>query len=128
MPNTLNTPHQGVTHVGTIKIDPSDVDKFLEAFRTCWLEVCKEPECIYFDVFRSQAEPNTFQFVEVWSKDNTWFMEHQIKKEYYKPYWEITKPLWLNRDLQTYDRLKGWNFVQDEYLAGSVRAREELKY
>lgn len=127
MPNPLNTPCQGVTHVGTIKIDPSNIDKFLEAFRTCWLAVCKEPHCLYFDVFHSQSESGTFHFVEVWSKDNEWFMEHQITKDYYKPYWEITRPLWVNRDLHVYNRLSDWNFVDDRYLEGSVRAKEELQ-
>lgn len=127
MDNPLAIPHEGVTHVGTIKIDPSNIDKFLKAFRQCWLEVCTEPECLYFDVFHSQSEPGIFHLVEVWSRDNDWFMEYQIKKDYYKPYWEATKSMWLNRDFQSFDRLKNWSFVDDRYLAGSVKAKEELK-
>ncbi|KAK4944559.1 hypothetical protein LTR10_015993 [Elasticomyces elasticus] len=127
MTNTPLIPsHQGVTHAGTIKVDSADIDKFLDAFRTCWLAVCKEPECVYFDVFHSQIDPGLFHFVEVWTKDNDWFMEVQIKKEYYKPYWDITRPLWVNRDLHVYDRLSGYNFVDDSYLEGSVRVRGDL--
>jgi len=118
--------HQGVTHVGTIHIDPTNVDEFLEAFRACWVQVCREPECIYFDVFHSKTEPGRFHFVEIWNKDNDWFMEVQIKKDYYKPYWDITRPLWEARDLHTYDRLSGFNFVDGRYLEGSVKAKEEL--
>lgn len=123
---TLNAIHPGVTHVGTIKVDPDKINEFLVAFRTCWVAVCKEPECVYFDVFHSQIEPGLFHFVEVWSKDNDWFMDIQIKKEYYKPYWNITRPLWLNRDMHAYSRLNGFNFVDDRYLEGSVKLREEL--
>ncbi|KPI36649.1 uncharacterized protein AB675_10083 [Cyphellophora attinorum] len=126
MASPLLVPRRGVTHVGIIKIDPANIDKFLQAFRACWLEVCKEPECIYFEVFHSKTEPGRFQFVEVWNKDNDWFMEVQIKKDYYKPYWDITRPLWVDRDLHEYDRLSGFNFVDDRYLEGSVKAKGEL--
>jgi quinol monooxygenase YgiN len=126
MDKHLIAPQSGVTHVGTIKIDPANVQKFLEAFRVCWLAVCKEQDCIYFDVFHSQTEPGMFHFVEVWSKDNEWFMEVQITKDYYKPYWDITRPLWMDRDLHVYNRLSGWNFVDDRYLEGSVKTKEEL--
>lgn len=127
MTTQTTTTHQGVSHIGTIQVDPGDVDRFLVAFRKCWLEVCKEPECVYFEVFQSQAEAGLFHFVEVWARDNEWFMEVQIKKEYYKPYWEITKPLWIHRDLHTYNRLSGWNFVDQRYLKGSIGLKGELK-
>ena len=118
--------HPGVTHTGTIKVAPVDIDKFLEALRTCWLEVCREPECLFFDVFHSQAEPGTFHFIEVWSKDNDWFMDVQIKKDYYKPYWDVTRPMWISRDMHTYDRLAGWSFIDEKYLQGAITAREDL--
>lgn len=127
MSNSLLSPHQGVTHVGTIKIDPADTETFLKAFRECWVQVCKEPECIYFDIFHSQTEPGRFHFVEVWSKGNDWFMDVQIKKDYYKPYWEITRPLWKERDMHVYDRVEGFSFVDQRYLQGSVKDKEELR-
>ncbi|KAK3648777.1 hypothetical protein LTR56_007217 [Elasticomyces elasticus] len=127
MANTLLKPHPGVTHTGTIKIDPRNIDKFLEAFRICWQEVCKEPECVYFEVFYSKTDSGVFHFVEVWAKDNDWFMDVQIKKDYYKAYWEVTKPMWIERELKMYDRLVGLSFIDKRYLQGVVTATADPK-
>lgn len=63
--------HQDVTHVGSIKIDRGNIDKFLEALRACWIAVCMEPEWVYFDVFHSQC----VHAIEVWVIDSGGILE-----------------------------------------------------
>lgn len=113
---------QMVLHV-TIQIDPSNVEVFLKELRPVWAACCREPECLYFEVAHSPTEPGLFRFVEVWTKDKEWFLEHQITKPYYEPYLSITTPMWTaDRKLEFFERVDGWNYVGDEYLKGGVRS------
>jgi len=116
-------PSQLTLHA-TIKIDPTNTDKFLTALRPAWAAVINEPECLFFDVFHTPEEPGTFRFVEVWTKDWKWFLEHQMKKAYYQPYLAITEPMWLDRELKHWERADGWSYVDDKYLADSIRTGE----
>ena len=79
----------------TIQVAPHNVDAFLEALRPCWAGCVAEEENIFFDVFQDPETPGRFHFVELWSKDKEWFFEVQFKKPYYKPYLDITVPMWI---------------------------------
>jgi len=127
MTNSLLKPRPGVTHTGTIKIDPSSIENFLETFRTCWEQCCKEPDCLCFEVFHSQTDPGVFHFVEVWAEDNDWFMDVQIKKDYYKSYWEVTKPMWIERELKIWDRVDGLSFIDERYVRDAVTSKADLR-
>jgi quinol monooxygenase YgiN len=106
----------------TIRVAPENIKPFLEALRPCWQGVVNEPECVFFDVFHDSANPGTFRFVECWTKDEKWFREVQLKRSYYEPYNTITAQMWLvPRELQFMDRVEGWSFASDGYLAGSVK-------
>jgi quinol monooxygenase YgiN len=114
MSDPLITSHQGVTFQVSIKVDPSDIDKFLEALRPCWLAVREEPERLYFDVFNSSSVPSTFLFMEVRAKDNNWIEKHHLTKEYFKKYCDATESMWLEKEVQAFDRLESWNFVHEK--------------
>jgi quinol monooxygenase YgiN len=124
MSNPLFTPHRGVAFQVTIKIDPTNIEKFLEALRPCWLAVREDPECLCFDVFHSSSAPGTFLFIEVWGKDNDWIEKHHLTKEYFKKYCEATESMWLEKEVKAFDRLKDWNFVDEKYLEGSIKAKD----
>ncbi len=117
------TPQHGITFHVTYKIDPSNVDKFVSALRPAWEAIAKEPECIYFDVFRSASEPGTFRLVEVWNKDSTWIEDNHLTKDHYKQYREVTESMVVKRDLEVFERLQNWSVVRDAYLKDSVRVK-----
>ena len=79
----------------TIQVAPHNVDAFLEALRPCWAGCVAEEENLFFDVFQDPETPGRFHFVELWSEDKEWFFEVQFKKPYYKPYLDITIPMWI---------------------------------
>jgi quinol monooxygenase YgiN len=112
---------QMTLHV-TIRIDPANIEPFLKALRPCWTACLQEPECIFFDVYHDPSEPGTFRFVETWTKDEDWFRKNQLTKSYYDPYQAITKPIWIaDREMAFFERVNGWSYVDDVYLASSVR-------
>ena len=107
----------------TIKVAPENIESFLEALRPCWQGCLDEPECIFFDVFHDPANPGTFKFVECWTESEKWFREVQWNRPYYGPYTEITKPMWLEpREVLFFERVDGWSFADDRYLAGRVNS------
>jgi quinol monooxygenase YgiN len=106
----------------TIRIDVSNITSFLAALRPVWKSCISEPECIFFDVSHSPTEPGIFRFVEVWKGDQMWFEDVQLKKEYYTPYVEVTRPMWVaERELVYTERVEGWSYAADMYLERSIR-------
>ncbi|KAK6951378.1 hypothetical protein Daesc_007913 [Daldinia eschscholtzii] len=81
-------------HVSVL-IAPENVDKFLKLFKAVFDLVAAEPECLFFEVYKSVEEPGKIAWVEHWSKDLKWFMENQMTKPYYKKYLELTEPLFV---------------------------------
>jgi (4S)-4-hydroxy-5-phosphonooxypentane-2,3-dione isomerase len=54
----------------TLKIDPSQRDRFLEAASDdATSSVRDEPGCLRFDIFRDRADPDTYHFLEVYADD-----------------------------------------------------------
>ncbi|KAK5051495.1 hypothetical protein LTR84_003147 [Exophiala bonariae] len=121
---SLSTPHTNqTTLIVTIRVSPNDVPAFLDALRPVWELCAKEPELLYFDVFHSPSEPGKFRFVEVWAKDEKWFNEHQLTKSYYEPYTKVTEPMWIKpREMEFFDRVRGWSYVTEKYLGDSQRS------
>jgi quinol monooxygenase YgiN len=106
----------------TVRIDQSNIDPFLTALRPCWEACSRETECIYFDIFHSPTEPGLFRFIEIWTKDEKWFREHQLTKPYYKPYEAIANPMLLEpKKMEFLERANGWSYVDKEYLTGSAK-------
>ncbi|KAI1467860.1 uncharacterized protein F4812DRAFT_459144 [Daldinia caldariorum] len=79
----------------TVHIAPENVEKFLASFKPVFDVVTAEPECLFFEVYKSAEEPGKLSWVENWSKDVQWFLEHQITKPYYKEYLEFTEPMFI---------------------------------
>ncbi|KAI8959872.1 hypothetical protein F5Y11DRAFT_287692 [Daldinia sp. FL1419] len=93
--NEAMPPSKGISLHVTIHIAPENVEKFLVAFKAIFDVVSAEPECLFFEVYKSVEEPGKLSWIENWSKDIQWFLEHQITKPYYKEYLELTEPMFL---------------------------------
>jgi quinol monooxygenase YgiN len=106
----------------TIKVSPSNIVAFLAALRPVWEKCASEAECLFFDVFQDPANRGSFRFVEVWTKDREWFETKQLTKDYYVPYEDVTRPMWLEeRKLEYMEREEGWAYVAEDYLVGVKR-------
>ncbi|KAI0842656.1 hypothetical protein F5Y06DRAFT_132281 [Hypoxylon sp. FL0890] len=86
---------KGISLHVTVHLAPENVERFLVAFKAIFDVVVAEPECLFFEVYKSVEEPGKISWVENWSKDVQWLMEHQLTKPYYKEYFEITEPMFL---------------------------------
>ncbi|KIW98745.1 uncharacterized protein Z519_00408 [Cladophialophora bantiana CBS 173.52] len=126
MSKALQTPHEGITFHVTYKIDPSNVDKFIEALRPAWESTCNMPECIYFDVFHFSSEPGTFRITEVWNRDMEWIEENHVAKDHFQRYRNAIGSIVLKREFEVLDRLQKWSIVKKGYLEGSVKTKDEL--
>ncbi|KAJ9608017.1 hypothetical protein H2200_007005 [Cladophialophora chaetospira] len=124
MSEVLLIPHEGITFHVTYKIDPDNVNKFIEALRPAWEATCNIPECIYFDVFHFPSEPGTFRITEVWNRDMKWIEENHIAKDHYRQYRDIVEPIVLKREFEVLGRLQKWSIVKKEYLSESVKTKE----
>ncbi|KAF2707230.1 hypothetical protein K504DRAFT_535755 [Pleomassaria siparia CBS 279.74] len=95
-----------------ITIDPSNVEKFLEALKPGYEGVIAEPENTYFEVFHNPENPGEFKFVENWNGTKEWFMNVQMKKPYYEPYLAITEPMFIKeRTFEIWGRMPGKEWV-----------------
>ncbi|KAI2624910.1 hypothetical protein GGR54DRAFT_541197 [Hypoxylon sp. NC1633] len=88
-------PPNGISLHVTVHIAPENVERFLAAFKDIFDLVSAEPECSFFEVYKSVEEPGKISWVENWSKDRQWLIETQLTKAYYKEYFEITEPMFL---------------------------------
>ncbi|KAI1207254.1 uncharacterized protein F4807DRAFT_192653 [Annulohypoxylon truncatum] len=79
----------------TVHVAPENVEKFLAAFKEVFDVVAAEPDCLFFEVYKSAEEPGKISWVENWGKDIQWLMANQITKPYYKEYFEKTEPMFL---------------------------------
>ncbi|KAI1759646.1 hypothetical protein GGR53DRAFT_131736 [Hypoxylon sp. FL1150] len=111
-PNDVAAPpsQKGISLHVTVHIAPQNAERFLAAFKAIFDVVAAEPECTFFEVYRSPEEPGKFSWVENWSKDRQWFIENQITKPYYKEYFEITEPMFLKPREATMLELVGPEF------------------
>ncbi|KAK0613995.1 hypothetical protein B0T14DRAFT_499363 [Immersiella caudata] len=79
----------------TIYIAPESVDKFFEHFKPVYDRVIAEPKCRFFEVYQSSEDPGTISWVEDWDATEEWIWQEQIPKDYYKPYFAATEPMFV---------------------------------
>ncbi|KAI1639949.1 hypothetical protein F4809DRAFT_20993 [Biscogniauxia mediterranea] len=115
-------PAEGMSLQVTVHIAPENVDKFLAAFKPVFDKVAAEPECMFFEVYRSPEEPGKISWVENWSKSKEWFLKNQITKEYYKDYLNATEPLFIKpRETRVLERAGPEFFVcKEKQFAGKL--------
>ncbi|KAI0597292.1 hypothetical protein F4775DRAFT_560600 [Biscogniauxia sp. FL1348] len=113
---------EGMSLQVTVHVAPENVDKFLAAFKPVFDKVAAEPECMFFEVYRSPEEPGKISWVENWSKSKEWFLQHQITKEYYKDYLSATEPLFIKpRETRVLERAGPEFFVcKEKQFAGKL--------
>ena len=63
------------------EVDPNRMAEFLQLIETNAVESRKEPECVRFDVLRSQEAPNQFIFYELY-KSMAGIEYHKQQKHY----------------------------------------------
>ncbi|KAI1486599.1 hypothetical protein F5X96DRAFT_654284 [Biscogniauxia mediterranea] len=113
---------EGMSLQVTVHVAPENVDKFLAAFKPVFDKVAAEPECMFFEVYRSPEEPGKISWVENWSKSKEWFLKNQITKEYYKDYLNATEPLFIKpRETRVLERAGPEFFVcKEKQFAGKL--------
>lgn len=98
----------------TLTISESDVPAFLAALKPAYDRVLAEPENVFYNVGRKlevslpvsdqQGVPGSakdeekvavFHFEEGWNASIEWFMNVQVKKDYYVPYLATTEKMWV---------------------------------
>ncbi|KAI9655389.1 MAG: hypothetical protein M1821_005537 [Bathelium mastoideum] len=101
----MSSVHGTSLHV-TVTIDPRNEAAFLEALKPTFDAVSGESENTFFEVYKNSDKPGQFKLVENWNASKEWLIEVQLQKEYYKPYADATKPMWIEPlKLEFYDRL-----------------------
>ncbi|KAI1090014.1 hypothetical protein F5B19DRAFT_350823 [Rostrohypoxylon terebratum] len=102
--NAFASPFKSTSVHVTVHVAPENVEKFLAAFKKIFDVVAAEPECLFFEVYKSAEEPGKISWIENWGKDMQWLMENQITKPYYKEYFETTEPMFLKpREFQVFE-------------------------
>jgi quinol monooxygenase YgiN len=77
----------------TFRIKPECVDAFKEALLRVAVPVVAEPECLTLDYAQDEADPTRFMLYENWPS-REYFEKTQLEKPYYRPYLEVTRPMW----------------------------------
>ncbi|KAI1270756.1 hypothetical protein F5Y18DRAFT_422255 [Xylariaceae sp. FL1019] len=96
---------RGISLHVTVHIAPENVERFMAAFKPVFDRVVAEPECLFFEMYQNPQEPGKLSWVENWSKSPEWLLENQLSKDYYKPYFAITEPMFLKpREFQILER------------------------
>jgi len=93
MSSTQSPKHLFLVVTWTIK--PEHVDDWLEAEFEAWETVHNQPECVFFEILRDPAKPNSFRLLECWNRDREWFDNVQLKT---KPY-QVLAGKTLERDI-----------------------------
>ncbi|OCK76158.1 hypothetical protein K432DRAFT_306988, partial [Lepidopterella palustris CBS 459.81] len=98
----------------TITVAPDSSSAFLSALASLLDQMEKERESTYFEVSQNPEQAGQFRLVENWACDKKRMIEislrdHtcvQMKKEYYKPFLEMTEPLYIQpRKIEIFERL-----------------------
>lgn len=57
---------KGFSLIATVHIAPQNVDRFLEHLQVVFDTITANPECEFFQVYRSPSEPGVLSWVEDW--------------------------------------------------------------
>ncbi|KAL5337369.1 hypothetical protein BJX70DRAFT_245006 [Aspergillus crustosus] len=107
----MSTPSLSL-HVN-ISIAPENLPRFFEALKPAFEKVTAEPECTFFEIYQDPQNPGELSWVENWSASVEWLVEVQLKREYYKPYLEITEPMFLRpREFKLLSRVAPYSIVK----------------
>ncbi|KAK7917308.1 hypothetical protein PG985_010916 [Apiospora marii] len=79
----------------TVHIAPENWPQFKAAIQPVYEKVIREPECVFFEIYRSPDDPGTITWVENWTASPEWLATVQQPKEYYKEYLAITRPMFI---------------------------------
>ncbi|KAH7014675.1 hypothetical protein B0J12DRAFT_746956 [Macrophomina phaseolina] len=104
-----------------ITVDPSDIDAFLKALQPTYDAVIAEPLNTFFEVYQDARTPGIFKLVENWDASVEYMRTVQEKKEYYKAYFETTRPMYKKPlELEIYTRMPGnkWVSVKKDAYPG----------
>lgn len=58
----------GFSLIVTVTVQPDKYDEWLKHSWTAFQHVTAEPECLSFEIFSVEGEPNKIKWVETWSK------------------------------------------------------------
>jgi quinol monooxygenase YgiN len=109
----------GISLHVTVYIGIENVDNFFAAFKPVLDKVIAEPECLFFEVYRSPDNLGHISWVEDWAAMPSWFLNHQMKKDYYKEYLAITEPMFIRpRRVEILERLEPRYFVAKNARTG----------
>ncbi|KAI7785984.1 hypothetical protein LA080_005645 [Diaporthe eres] len=122
----------------TITIDPSNNEAFLEALKPTFDAATKEPLNTSMEVFQDANTPGVFRIVENWNASIDYMMnvgasyllggpmripkltyggeQVQRNKDYYKPYFAATEPMYLKPlEANVYSRFPGkqWKSIKE---------------
>ncbi|KAI5361661.1 Putative antibiotic biosynthesis monooxygenase domain-containing protein [Septoria linicola] len=90
----------------TVHVAEDNLPAFFEAMKPVFDRVAAEPECLYFEIFQDPAEPGKISWVENWNASPQWLFDVQLQKEYYKPYFAATLPMYVKeREFRILKRL-----------------------
>ncbi len=53
----------------TIRVDPADVQVFVDALAVAWEELSREEDLLFYDLSQDVTDPGKFLMVEFWAKD-----------------------------------------------------------
>ncbi|KAI0400635.1 hypothetical protein F4802DRAFT_584019 [Xylaria palmicola] len=89
----------------TVTIRPEDAMHFFALFKPVFDQAIAEPECIFFEVYAG-APAGRISWVEDWTRDPQWYLDHQLTKDYYREFLALTEPLYVApREIEVFERL-----------------------
>ena len=119
MPNS-NPQQSQLTLFVDFHIQPHLVPEWKSAHRPVWSACALEPNCLLFDVFSDPEDPGHFTLVEVWNATKEWFLEVQMKKDYYSELWRETERMYCEpRIVRFAERLGEGASYRRGYLEGA---------
>ncbi|ESK92542.1 antibiotic biosynthesis monooxygenase [Moniliophthora roreri MCA 2997] len=101
-------------------VDPSNVDEFFKHLRAALKHVTAEEKCTFFET-TVKRDTGEIRLTEGWAADLDYLMNVQIKKDYYKPYFEAIEPLLTKpRVFELFERLPPeWTTIKASHTADS---------
>ena len=119
--STSNPQQSHLTLIVDFHLQPHLIPQWKSAHRPVWSACALEPNCLLFDVFVDPEDPGHFTLVEIWDATKQWFLEVQMKKEYYAELWRKTEWMYCEpRVVRFAERLGEGASHRKGYWEGSV--------
>ncbi|KIX94580.1 uncharacterized protein Z520_09626 [Fonsecaea multimorphosa CBS 102226] len=94
MSSSSRVPDRFMIHVN-LYFAPEHVPVALEACKTLFEEIWKDPRVDFCQIVQDANEPGTIRIQEAWNASRQYLEEVQIHKSYYGPYLKATEHLWI---------------------------------